>query len=200
MIETFYGPTFLSIGILIDQLGTYLVLSTAGILVATLYSAASANDASGTTVRDVARKIATFPPFVALIIALLLRPVDFPPEFEDLLGRLGGTLAPLALVSVGFQLRLEDLDGRLQPLALGLLFQLLLGPLLVGLFLTQLVGTTGPIARVTIFELAMAPQIGAAVVAMDYKLDPQLVTLMVGLGIPLSFITLPIWWYFLQAV
>ena len=126
--------------------------------------------------------------------------MDFPPEFEDLLDRLGGTLAPLALVSVGFQLRLEDLGGRLQPLCLGLLFQLILGPLLVGLFLIQMIGNTGPIARVTVFELAMAPQIGAAVVAMDHKLDSKLVTLMVGLGIPLSFLTLPIWWYLLQSI
>jgi predicted permease len=200
MIETFYGTAFLSIGILIDQLGTYLVLSTAGIIVAALFAAQSGESGSRVTAGQIARKIATFPPFLALIVALLLRPVDFPPEFEDLLGRLGGTLAPLALVSVGFQLRLEDLGGRLQPLCLGLLFQLILGPLLVGLFLIQMIGNTGPIARVTVFELAMAPQIGAAVVAMDNKLDAKLVTLMVGLGIPLSFLTLPIWWYLLQSI
>ena len=34
MIETFYGVGDLSTGILIDQLGTYLVLSTLGITVA----------------------------------------------------------------------------------------------------------------------------------------------------------------------
>ena len=44
----------------------------------------------------------------------------------------------------------------------------------------------------TIFEAAMAPQIGAAIVAMEHKLDPPLVTLMVGIGIPLSFLTLPL--------
>ena len=38
MIETFYGSEFLGLGILIDQLGSYLVLSTVGILVASLYS------------------------------------------------------------------------------------------------------------------------------------------------------------------
>ena len=38
MIETFYGAKDLSTGILIDQLGTYLVLSTAGITVACIYS------------------------------------------------------------------------------------------------------------------------------------------------------------------
>jgi predicted permease len=53
--------------------------------------------------------------------------------------------------------------------------------------------TAGAI-RVTIFEAPMAPIIGAAIVAMEHKLDPPLVTLMVGIGIPLSFLTLPVWW------
>ena len=37
MIEAFYGTADLPIGILIDQLGTYLVLSTLGIAVAAYY-------------------------------------------------------------------------------------------------------------------------------------------------------------------
>ena len=43
MIDTFYGPQFLGLGILIDQLGSYFVLSTLGILVASLYSGHSMN-------------------------------------------------------------------------------------------------------------------------------------------------------------
>jgi predicted permease len=46
----------------------------------------------------------------------------------------------------------------------------------------------------------MAPRIGASIVAQEHKLDPALVTLTVGVGIPLSFMTLPIWWYLLQGV
>jgi predicted permease len=64
----------------------------------------------------------------------------------------------------------------------------------------KLLGAGGPIGQVTIFEAAMAPQIGAAIVAIENKLDPPLVTLMVGLGIPLSFLTLPVWWYVLQGI
>ena len=49
----------------------------------------------------------------------------------------------------------------------------------------------GARALITIFEAAMARQIGAAIVAVDHDLDPALVTLMVEIGIPLSFLTLP---------
>lgn len=197
MIEAFYGVGFLGLGILIDQLGTYMVLSTLGIIVAVTFSTGHAGSASAASV---VRKVATFVPFQALLLALVLRPIDFPAEVEGLLGRLGATLTPLALVSVGYQLRLSDLHGRLSPLALGLLFKLILGPLLIALVLVKLIGIDGQMTQVTIFEAAMAPQIGAAIVAIEHKLDPPLVTLMVGIGIPLSFLTLPAWWYLLQGV
>jgi len=52
----------------------------------------------------------------------------------------------------------------------------------------------------TIFEAAMAPMIGASIVAQEHKLDPPLITLMIRIGIPLSFLTLPLWWCLLQGV
>ena len=197
MIETFYGVSFLGVGILIDQLGTYMVLSTLGIIVAVMYSASQAESVSAASVM---RKVLTFAPFQALLLALILRPIDFPEGVEQLFGRLGATLAPLAFVSVGYQLRLGDLAGRIPALSLGLLFKLVFGPVLIAIVLVKLVGTNGPMTQVTIFEAAMAPQIGAAIVAMEHKLDPPLVTLMVGIGIPLSFLTLPLWWYVLQGI
>jgi len=197
MIETFYGASFLGAGILIDQLGTYLVLSTLGIVVAVTYSSSQIDGASPASI---ARKVAKFAPFQAVVLALLLRPIAFPEGLDQLLSRLGATLAPLALVSVGYQLRLADLAGRIPALTLGLLFKLVFGPILITLILVKLLGVNGQLTQVTIFEAAMAPQIGAAIVAMEHKLDPPLVTLMVGIGIPLSFLTLPIWWYVLQGI
>ena len=59
MIETFYGVSFLGAGILIDQLGTYLVLSTLGIIVAVMYSSSQTDGASPASI---ARKVAKFAP------------------------------------------------------------------------------------------------------------------------------------------
>jgi predicted permease len=53
---------------------------------------------------------------------------------------------------------------------------------------------------VTIFEVAMAPMIGASIVAMNNDLDPSLATLLVALGVPLSFITLAIWYHVLAGI
>ena len=192
MIESFYGSSYMSIGLLIDQLGTYLVLSTLGITIACLCSRGTAS------VSEMARRVATFPPLIALVLALLLMPITYPPIVNDILQRLGNMLAPLALVSVGLQLRLGVLRGRLGPLMLGLGVKLLLAPLLLAILYLELLGQTGNLARVTLFESAMGPQIGGAIVATQYGLDPPLVTLMVGVGSVIAFVTLPMWWYFLR--
>jgi hypothetical protein len=195
LIEIWYGREWLGAGIVADQLGSYFVLSTLGIVLAGVYSTGARFD-----VRAVARKILTFAPFVSLLVALALMPVAYPAWLAVLLERLGATLVPLALVSVGFQLRLSHVRGRVPVLALGLLFKLVIGPALILLLYAGILGARGPLIQVTVFEAAMGPMIGAAIVAMDHDLDPSLVTLMVGMGIPLSFVTLPAWWWVLQRV
>lgn len=195
MIEAYYGNANneLAVGMLIDQLGTYLVLSTVGILVAVLYSSSGQMSLAA-----VGRKILTFPPFLALVVALAIGPVGLPEGVNSVLERLGATLTPLALVSVGYQLRLSELKGRFGQLSTGLLYSLLIGPALILVFFSGLTGAAGGrIMQLTVFEAAMPPQIGAAIVAMEHKLEPALVALMVGIGIPLSFLTLIGWYYFL---
>jgi predicted permease len=192
MIETFYGAPRMAIGILIDQLGTYLVLSTLGIAIAAIYSEGA------TSKGGVLKRIVTFPPLLALVIAIFLMPVEYPAWLVEVLQRLGGTLAPLALVSVGLQLRLSDVKGNGSPLAIGLAFKLLIAPFLLAVFYFEFLRATGDIIKVTVFEAAMGPQIGGAIVAIQHGLNPPLITLMVGIGITLSFLTLPAWWYALQ--
>ncbi|HEY8008192.1 MAG TPA: AEC family transporter [Methylocella sp.] len=193
MIETFYGPQFLGLGILIDQLGSYFVLSTLGILVASLYSSGDSIDA-----KKVVRKIVLFAPFQAFVLALLLMPFEYPIWLDDLLRRLGATLVPIALVSVGYQLHLSQMRGKACALAVGLVFKLTVAPALILLLFAGVLGAKGQVLSVTVFEAAKGPMIGASIVAIDHELDPPLLTMMVGVGIPLSFLTLPVWWYLLS--
>ena len=194
MIETFYGSSGMPIGILIDQLGTYLVLSTLGIAVAALSSSGTASQGG------ILRRIGTFPPFIALFGALLLLPVDYPDWLIVVLRRLGDTLAPLALVSVGVQLRLDQLNGIKLPLSIGVAFKLLVGPALVMLVYVGLLRADGNVVQITLFESAMGPMIGASIVAIQHGLNPPLITLLVGVGITASFLSLPVWWYVLQGL
>jgi hypothetical protein len=42
--------------------------------------------------------------------------------------------------------------------------------------------------------------VSAAIVAMDNDLDPPLATLLVGLGVPLSFLTVAVWYQVLGGI
>ena len=199
MIETFYGAQGMATGIMIDQLGTYLVLGTLGITVA-CFCARDEGPGQRPRLAAIATKIVTFPPLIALVVALTLSDVAFPQWLGAALHRLGDTLAPIALVSVGLQLRLGQLAGNRRSLALGLGFKLVVGPALIALLYVGALQQTGETTQITIFEAAMGPQIGGAIVAIQYGLNPPLVTLMVGVGIALSFLTLPVWWWQLAGI
>ena len=194
MIEAYYGHEQVVTGIIVDQLGSFLVLSTLGITVAGLYSSGRPTGA------EIVKRIALFPPFIALVLALLLIPVAYPEWLVAVLKRLGDTLAPMALLSVGFQLRLGHIAGHAQKLALGLGFKLLLAPLLIFLLYVPLLGAHGVPVQVTLFESAMPPMIAAAIVATEHDLDPPLVTLMVAVRLVISFFTLSGWWWILRGV
>jgi len=194
MIECFFGREHVGLGILIDQLGTYVVLSTVGLLVAALLTSGEL------TARAVARRILGFPPFIAVIVALASAPLSLPAWVEGVFARLGDTLAPLALLSVGFQLRLAALQARWRPLAAGLGYKLVAGPLVVLAAFAAVADLDSPTLQIAVFEAAMAPMIGGAIVAAQHRLDPELTTLMVGIGIPLSFLTVPAWWYALAVL
>ncbi|NVO00980.1 MAG: AEC family transporter [Geobacteraceae bacterium] len=189
MIEAWYGKEYLGVGIIADQLGSFLVLSTLGILAANIYSSGS------TSPREMARKILFFPPFQALCVAILLRSVPFHPLVVPVLQKLADTIAPIALVSVGYQLRFGNLRAHAKPLFAGLTYKLLFGPALIALLYCKLFGVTGTVVNVTIFEAAMPPMITAGIIAVEHDLEPELVALMLGIGIPLSFLTLAGWWW-----
>ncbi len=194
MVEAFYGKEGLTTAIIADQLGSFFALSVLGITVAGIYSSGRP------TATEILKRIALFPPFISLLIALLLIPVEYADWFSQLLKRLGDTLAPMALLSVGMQLRLGHVAEHRRNLALGLSFKLILAPLMIYLLYVQLLGAHGQSIQVTLFEAAMPPMITAAIVATEHELDPPLANAMVAVGLLLSFITLSGWWWFFSVV
>lgn len=194
MIESYYGKELIGVGVMADQLGSFMVLSTLGILTATVYSAGEVSP------RYIIKRILLFPPFQALVLALCLRFVEYPAPAVTILQKLADTLTPLALASVGYQVRFSHIRGALGRVALGLSYKLILGPALLFLLFVGIMGASGQAIQVTLFEAAMAPMITAGIIAVDHDLDPPLVTLLLGIGIPLSFLTLPVWWWLMRGV
>jgi len=196
IIEALYGKEGLQTAILVDLPGTFVVVSTLGIALAAYFSKGQAD------YKAIGLKILTFPPFLIFVVAFVMNVTNlhFSDDLKEVFNRLGSTVTPLALVSVGMQLRIERRSKHWRFLFLGLLFQLVLAPLIIFVLYVLVLGQSGPVVQVSILEAGMAPMITASIVAISYGLKPRLASMMVGFGIPLSFITLAIWYLLVQGL
>jgi len=188
MIVAFAGAQWLGLGIVIDLFGSYLALSTVGIAIATI--AGSGRLEWGA----IARRIATFPPTIALIIALATDHLTRPELITNIVDSLAHTLTPIALTAVGYALRLDRFGGRVGALAVGLGYRLFVAPLAFVLLYLALDSSGDPVAKVAMLEMAMPPMLGASIIAIDHDLEPDLVALLIGIGIPLAMLTTWLWW------
>lgn len=196
VIQALYGDEGLKTVMLVDQPG-FIALSTVGILVANFYSGSKDSLLKHLT------KIIKFPPFIAFIIALILNAflIEIPKEIDETLLKLGSTTVPLALVSVGSQMKWKKIEKQEGfYLFLGLTFKLILYPLLILVLYKYFFLQNGKIIDISVLESAMAPMITAAIIAEAHHLDSKICNLMVAIGIPLSFVTLAIWHYILQVL
>ena len=194
MIEAFYGPEYMGVGMLCDTAGTFMVLAIPGIILAASLSG------EAVSAHKVARKVLLFPPFLAIVAGFLLHPVDYPAWLTTILARLGSTLSPLALLSVGLTLRFSAIRGNGRELAFGLGYKMFLAPAVIYLLYMGILGHTDVITKVTVFESAMGPMISGGIVAMTYGARPELAATLLGVGIPLSFLTLPVWYWLISLV
>lgn len=188
MVRAFLGAEGVPYAVLYDQLGSFLILSTYGTAIIAAYSGGERVSAW-----EIAVRIVTFPPFIALAAALVLAAaVDEPPAlFTNLMGTLAATLVPVVMISVGFQLELRLHSTVWKPMAAGLAVKLLAAPL-IALAVCRVLGLDSLPARVAVFEAGMPPMISAGALAIMAGLAPTLTAALVGVGIFASFMTLPL--------
>jgi len=193
LIEALRGTEAVALALIADQAGTFFVLAVGGTTVAAIYSGDHVNP------RAVARKIFFFPPFLCLLLGLAVGAVGaWPAPLDEVFARLGQTLVPLALFAAGLQLRLEMGPGQFQAVALGLGWKLLIAPTLVCL-IGLMAGVGGLVFVVGVLQAAMAPMISATILVEQYDLESSLALSLLGSGILLSFLTVPLIDYLLRA-
>jgi malate permease and related proteins len=191
MIEALHGREGVKLALVADQLGCFLALAIGGTIVAALYSGKSPS------ANAVTRKVLTFPPFVSLLIGIVAALLGgWPQPVDAIFDRLGATLVPLALFSVGLQFRLQFQRGQGAAVLLALGWKLLLAPLAIWLA-GLAIGVSDAILTIAVLESAMAPMISAAILAEQNDLEPQLANTVLGFGIVLSLVTVPLADYFL---
>lgn len=186
MIEVLRGQEGLKLALIADQVGGFVALAVGGTLLGALYSGGEVQRSA------ILRKVFTFPPFVSLFIGIAVGLLGgWPHYIEPILARIGATLVPMALFSVGLQFRLNLHKEQMTALGFGLGWKLALAPALV-YFAGMALGVSGLVFAIAVLQSAMAPMVSAAILAAQNDLEPELANSVLAMGILISLVTVPL--------
>lgn len=190
LISAFYGESLLSIAIICDQM-MFLTLSTLGIYCA-LKGGRDSDE--GISASFILKRLFTFPPFIGCISALILSQFVDLTFAEPFFDKLAATVGPLALFSVGLQLKFNGWKKYLPQINFAMLFKLFVAPAMV-LGLALLMGMKGDVAKITIIEAAMPTLVTASIIAEQFRLNTKLTNLTIGFSIIAGFFTTAFWYW-----
>lgn len=189
LITAFFGEKFLSIAIICDQ-AMFLMLSTLGIVSALR----GRNKNENIDFRFILRRLATFPPFIGCILALSLSQIFDLSLAEGFFSKLAATVGPLALFSVGLQLKFNGWKKLVPQITSSMLYKLVIAPLMV-MGAALILGIKGDVAKISIFEAAMPTLVTSSIIAEQFKLNTKLTNLIIGISIAVGFVTTAIWYF-----
>jgi predicted permease len=185
LIEALRGKEGVALAVITDQLGCLIALAVGAITVAAVYSGGKPEP------RVIARRILLFPAFHAMILGFIVSALGgWPEALEGVFARVGATLTPVALFSIGAQFTLHLDRSRLGATAAALSWKLALAPLLI-YALGVAVGIQGLVLTVAVLQAAMAPMVSTAILADQYGLERDVTSMALGAGILISLFTIP---------
>lgn len=196
LIITYFGAEQLKVGIVSDQL-TFVTLSTLGVLLAANTKAVFTTPKA--KFRFIVRRLFTFPPFLAFLLALLIGQYLRHEELSTFFGALAATVSPMALFSIGMQLRFKNLSKEVGAISWSLLFKLLLGPALL-LLIPLLLHWKGVFYQVSLFEMTMPSLVASSIVIEKFHLNIKLANTIIGLSIVLGLLLSYVWYSVLNTL
>lgn len=190
IVHTLLGEEAIGYVLMYDQFGTFLMLSLYGAAVIARYETGAFHK------RLIMKKLLFFPPFIFLVFALVSG--DMPSLTQPYLQTLASTLVPLALVSVGYSMKFGgEIDYGL--FARSLVLKLVIMPLIA--FGVLFAMGTDPLAlKTAVLESGMPSMITAGALAIAAGFAPALSAALVGYGIVVSLVTLPLIAYVMERI
>jgi predicted permease len=180
---TLFGDAGLVRAVFYDVFGTVGVLLTVGIVVAQRFGESDERT-------HPVREILTFPVVIAVIAALIMKPVPIPGLVMDWLDGLAKMTVPLIMISLGLTLDWSKLRGHLAwsgaAAALKLVALPLLGWGLAAVFLREPM-----LARVAVMQAGMPSMMLSLVFASRFGLDEEFTASAIVLTTTASIVTLP---------
>ncbi|MEE4297585.1 MAG: AEC family transporter [Wenzhouxiangella sp.] len=189
LVEALMGPEFIRLAVVYDQFGSFLIVCTYVLFVVGWYGEGANPDW-----RSMGWRIISFPPFMALIVALVFGHDWFPDWLMQIAQRFADMLLPLVTLAIGMSLRLRLVHRDRLPLMIGLAGKLIVLPALA-MLMGWLFGAQSEIAVVAVLESAMPPMITAAALLTGAGLAVRLAPALVAWGVLFSAATVPIWFW-----
>lgn len=183
LIEWIRGADALGPAVMYDQFGSFLGITILGALIGARYGSADRQSAE-----RIVGSVVTFPPFVALLAALALRWASASPPAAEFLSALGSSQGYVALAAIGLRFTLRVPRGRTAAAVTCLGLKMLIIPAIAILGVRSL-----GLHPVIGLEAAMPPMATAAIVSARAKLDGELASFVVGVGLLIALITVPLW-------
>jgi predicted permease len=189
-VDSYYGSYALSLAIFYDQVNMLLL----ALLAPLVCSFGNADEKS--SLKKTFISVVTFPPTIAFVIALATKGIVFPEVVTLFLQKVSFVLVPIIMFAIGMRFELSDIRGKEKEISIIILISMVLIPLT--LYMGSFLLLENSISlKVSIMEAAMPPMVLATVTAIKSGLDEKLGMGALGVGMILSFISIPIVFYLL---
>ncbi len=187
-VESLYSSNELSYALVYDQIGSFVALLTIGMV---LISWGANKEIKQSALQKI--KMILTPPFVSILLALMLQGVEFPLYVENILKKLEMTLIPLVTIIVGMKLEIKGFKKYFKESMLVLLIKMVLSPILLFGISYLFWDMNQTWLKVTLLEASMPPMTMAVLFAIRAGLNKDLAINSLGLGILVSFVLVPLW-------
>ena len=185
LIEMLRHKEGLALAAFADQLGCSIALAVGGITIAAIYGGGKPQP------RVILRRVLLFPPFLALVAGISVGLLGgWPPIAEGFVARIGATLTPVALFSIGLSFTLKVSRERLGAASLALGWKLVIAPAAI-FALAVLVGAHGLVLAVAVLQAGMAPMASVSILCQQYGLETEVANAALGVGLAISLFTVP---------
>lgn len=187
-----YGKSGLVKAFFYDIFGTAVVLFTVGLYIAETYGEHSE------PIKKL-KEIATFPPLLALVLAVILKGVALPTVILKPVDYLGKTAIPLIMLSVGLSLKIAEIRVHAYLIGFVCLLKLLLAPF-IAFFIGQGLAMPVDMLKIAVLEASMPAAMFSLIIGAKYKLDVDFLPAAIVTTTLLSLISIPLGQYILNAV
>ncbi len=189
VLKALLGEESIGVGLWVDQ-SNLIILFTAGLIVAN-YCAGVEN-----SIKILFNNLIRYRPIQALLLAIALKPFVLPDLAQLVLTNFGNLLTPITMIAVGASLKISREKNIYALITTGLIIKLMVAPLFVFLIGSYFFTLSPSIFEISVLQAAMAPMVTSTIIASEKNLRPDLAHLLTGIGIPVSFISVACWHFF----